>query len=156
MSNRTTATNDEDRLVEVAAGELTPIMIDWLTARMEGIPVEFDGTYIRHSPAPYEFGGIYSPSTYPHDGHPLLEREKIQTRYVDGPGHRLDGVWMAQDCRFRSTDQNVGWLEYGSQYPELALGYLTGPTILVAGLRFILARHFVGKTITKDFYPQIV
>lgn len=148
MSTLKSAVNKEDRLIKVAAGELTPIMIDWLTARMEGIQVEFDGTYIRHSPIANEFEGIYSPSKHPADGHPLLEREKIQTRYVECAGHRLDGVWMAQDCRFRSTDQRVGWHEYGHQYPELALGYLTGPTILIAGLRFILAKHFVGKSKT--------
>lgn len=148
MSNRTTAADHEDRLVEVAVCELTPIMIDWLTARMEGIQVEFDGTYIRRCPAPYEFGEIYSPSSYPQDGHPLLEREKIQSRYVDSPGHSFHGLWMAQDCRFRSTDSNVGWLEYGRAFPELSLGYLTGPTILIAGLRFIIAKHFVGKSKT--------
>lgn len=145
MTRRTTAI-DQDRLVEIAAGELTPLMIDWLTARMEGIPVEFDGSNFRRCPAPHELGDIYSPSTNPVDGHPLLEREKIQTRYIDSPGHRLDGIWMAQDCHFRSSDQHVGWLAYGRAYPELSLGYLTGPTILIAGLRFILAKHLVGKS----------
>lgn len=145
MSNRTTAAKDKDRLVEVAAVQLTPIMIDWLTARLEGVPVEFDGTAIRHSPTPGEFGEIYAPSTNPLDGHPLLEREKIQTRYVDSASHTLGGTWMAQDCRFRSTGTTVGWAEYGFQYPAMALGYLTGPTMLIAGLRFILAKHLVGK-----------
>ena len=51
MTTRSTATQEEDRLVEVAAGELTPLMIDWLTARLEGIQVEFDGIHIRHCPA---------------------------------------------------------------------------------------------------------
>ena len=80
MTTRSTATQEEDRLVEVAAGELTPLMIDWLTARLEGIQVEFDGIHIRHCPVPGKFDGdIYSPSTNPLDGHALLEREKIQS-----------------------------------------------------------------------------
>jgi len=146
MTTRSTATQEEDRLVEVAAGELTPLMIDWLTARLEGIQVEFDGIHIRHCPVPGKFDGdIYSPSTNPLDGHALLEREKIQSRYVESHSHAFDGLWMAQDCRFRSTGSSVGWVEYGHQYPALALGYLTGPTMLIAGLRFILAKHLVGK-----------
>ncbi|NVL49901.1 DUF2591 domain-containing protein [Pseudomonas syringae pv. actinidiae] len=145
MKNRIAA-DDGDRMVEVRVVNLTPLMIDWLTARMEGIQVDFDGTNVRHSPAHNQAGAVYSPSTSPQDGHPIIEREKIQTRYVESPGHKLDGVWLAQDCRFRPSEQSVSWLEYGRQYADLALGYLTGPTILIAGLRFLIAKHHVGKS----------
>lgn len=121
-------------------------MIDWLIARDEGIPVAFDGTYIRHTPEPYEFGAIYSPSSDPGVGHALLEREKIQSRYIDSPGHPWDGRWLAQDCRFQATSRSVVWLDYGRSYAELELGFLTGPTMLIAGLRFIIAKSRVGKS----------
>lgn len=123
-------------------------MIDWLTARSEGVSAEFDGNYIRHCPVPNEYEGIYSPSTNPLDGHPLLEREKIQLRYIDCPGHSWNGLWLAQDCRFRSTSKSVEWSAYGVPYPELALGFLTGSTMLIAGLRFIIAKTCVGKSKT--------
>lgn len=135
-----------DQMVQVPVSELSAQMIDWLTARSEGVPVEFDGTYIRHCPVPNECEGIYSPSTNAIDGHPLLEREKIQLRYVDSPGHASHGLWLAQDCRFRATSHSVEWSAYGIPYPELALGYLTGPTMLIAGLRFIIAKTQVGKS----------
>lgn len=135
-----------DHMVDVPVAELTPLMIDWLTARSEGVSVKFDGTCIRHCPVPGEYEGMYSPSTNPMDGHPLLEREKIQLRYIDSPGHSWHGLWLAQDCRFRSTDKSVEWSAYGVPYPELALGFLTGPTMLIAGLRFIIAKSRVGKS----------
>lgn len=146
MSISDTAANDENQLVEVSVCCITPIMIDWLTAFMEGIQVEFDGSHVRRTQEPSGFGEIYSPSTAPHVGHPLLKRESIQTRHVDSPGHHPRGLWMAQDSRNLSNGQLEEWIEYSPQYPELALGYLTGPTILVAGLRFMIAKHLVRKS----------
>ncbi|MBD8708465.1 DUF2591 family protein [Pseudomonas sp. CFBP 13711] len=135
-----------DQLAEVPVSELSAQMIDWLTARSEGAPVEFDGTYIRHCPVLNEYKGIYSPSTNAIDGPPLLEREKIQLRYIDNPGHAGPGLWLAQACRFRATGHSVEWSAYGVPYTELALSYLTGPTMLIAGQRFIIAKTQVGKS----------
>lgn len=136
---------DDHQLIEVLVSELTIPMIDWLVAREEGVPVSFDGEHIRHSPEPYTYEGYYSPSTDASIGHILLEREKIQLRYIDEPGHSLNGIWMAQDCRFRSTGSNVGWKVYGKSYADMEFGYLIGPTMLIAGLRFMIAKNRVGK-----------
>lgn len=137
--------SDDGQLIEVEVSQLTIPMIDWIIAREEGVPVEFDGESIRHSPEPYTFEGHYSPSTDPSIGHALLEREKLQVRYIDCPGHAFHGLWMAQDCRFRPTNTSVEWSPYGRPFPANALGYLTGPTMLIAGLRFIIAKYRVGK-----------
>ncbi|MFL1449184.1 hypothetical protein ACI77O_12385 [Pseudomonas tritici] len=140
--------SDDKELVEIAAANLTPLMIDWLVGIFDGVCVGFDGDSIRVEGEPYEFTGIYSPSTDPSIGHPLLEREKIQARYIDEPGHPKHGSWLAQDCRFRSSSMSVEWRQYGHSYPELALGYMSGPTMLIASMRFIIAKHYVGKSKT--------
>lgn len=137
---------DDLSFVQVAATELTPLMIDWLVARLEGVQVGYDGTSLRTEDEHLVYGGTYSPSTDPALGHVLLEREKIQCRYIDSPGHKFHGLWFAQDCIFRPTEQSVGWSPYGTTYPDLHLGYLTGPTMLVAGLKFIIAKSMAGKT----------
>jgi hypothetical protein len=135
-----------DKLVGVAVSSLTNTQIDWLISSEEGVEVIFDGAYIRYALADEnELGSIYSPSTDAALGHPLLEREKIQSRYIDNPGHPSHGLWLAQDCRFRSSSKSVEWLEYGRSYADLEFGYLAGPTMLIAGLRFIIAKNLVGK-----------
>lgn len=56
---------------------------------------------------------------------------------------------MAQDSRNLSNGQFAEWIECSPQYPELCLGYLTGPTILVAGLGFMIAKQIVRKSLTN-------
>jgi hypothetical protein len=145
QQNNTQQHPDDNELIEVAVSQLSVAMIDWLVAQDEGVPVEFDGECIRHSPEPYTCEERYSPSTDPSIGHPLLEREKLQVRYIDCPGHNFHGLWMAQDCRYSPTSTNVVWSPFGRSIPANDLGYLTGPTMLIAGLRFIIAKHRVGK-----------
>lgn len=49
MSISDTAVNDENELVEGSVCCITPIMIDWLTGFMEGIPVEIHGSHVRRT-----------------------------------------------------------------------------------------------------------
>lgn len=125
--------------------DLTCTMIDWLISTIEDESVQFDGTCIRYAPAQFSDEGLYSPSSDPCIGHPILEREKIQLRFIESDGHPMDGLWIAQDCRFRAASKSVEWSKYGTTYPDLDLGYLSGPTMLIAGLRFVIAKHLVGK-----------
>ncbi|HBP1602188.1 TPA: DUF2591 domain-containing protein [Pseudomonas aeruginosa] len=145
--NSTPSPRKKGATVLVAVNSLTTIQIDWLIAQQEGVAVIFDGAYVRYALADENaLGAVYSPSTDPAHGHPLLEREKIQLRHIDSEGHSLNGLWLAQDCRFRSTGSSVQWSEYGRSYADLDFGYLSGPTMLIAGLRFIIAKTQVGKT----------
>ena len=99
MSISDTAANDENQLIEVSVCCITPIMIDWLTAFMEGIQVEFDDSHVRRTQEPSGLGETYFPSNAAHVGHPLLKRESIQTRHIGSPGLHPRGLWMAQDSR---------------------------------------------------------
>ncbi len=146
-SHSTPSPRKQGATVAVAVSTLTTIQIDWLIAQQEGVAVMFDGAYVRYALADENaLGGVYSPSTDPALGHPLLEREKIQLRHIDREGHSHHGLWLAQDCLFWSTGSSVGWSEYGRSYADLHFGYLSGPTMLIAGLRFIIAKTQVGKT----------
>lgn len=145
--NSTPTPRKQGATVAVAVNNLTPIQIDWLIAQQEGVAVMFDGAHVRYALSDENaLGAIYAPSTDPALGHPLLEREKIQLRHIDREGHSHHGLWLAQDCRFWSTGSNVGWSEYGRSYADLHFGYLSGTTMLIAGLRFIIAKTQVGKT----------
>ncbi|HBO7922013.1 TPA: DUF2591 domain-containing protein [Pseudomonas aeruginosa] len=145
--NSTPSPRKKGATVLVAVNSLTTIQIDWLIAQQEGVAVIFDGAYIRYALADENaLGAVYSPSTDPALGHPLLEREKVQLRHIDREGHSFNGLWLAQDCRFWSSGSNVGWSEYGRSYADLHFGYLSGPTMLIAGLRFIIAKTQLGKT----------
>lgn len=145
--NSTPSPRKKGATVWVAVNSLTTIQIDWLIAQQEGVSVIFDGASVRYAVADENaLGAVYSPSTDPAHGHPLLEREKIQLRHIDREGHSLNGLWLAQDCRFRSTGSSVQWSEYGRSYADLDFGYLSGPTMLIAGLRFIIAKTQVLKT----------
>ena len=141
-----TTTRNHRASKAVAVNSLTTLQIDWLIAQQEGVAVMFDGAHVRYALSDENaLGAVYSPSTDPALGHTLLEREKIQARHIDSEGHPRHGLWLAQDCRFRSTSQSVEWSEYGRPYPELALGYLTGPTMLIACLPFMIAKALVAK-----------
>ena len=145
--NSTTSRRKQSAPVAVVVNTLTTIQIDWLIAQQEGVAVIFDGAHVRYALSDEnELGAIYSPSTDPALGHPLLEREKIQFRHIDCDGHSHHGLWLAQDCRFRPTGRSVEWREYGCSYPEQDFGYLSGPTMMIAGLRFIIAKALAGKT----------
>lgn len=135
------------KMINVAAGDLTPLMINWLVAGLEDVPVHLKDGDLWHNPSQFGPEGIYAPSTDPATGHPILEREKIQLRYVEEEGHSFHQLWMAQDCRFRPTSGSVEWTRrYGHSYAELDYGYLTGPTMLIAALRFYVTKAVAGKT----------
>lgn len=141
-ASRSASKINPDYPVEVAVSALTNTQIDWLIAREEGVEVIFDGVHIRYDLAnENELGSIYSPSTDAALGHPLLEREKIQSRYIDNPDHPSHGLWLVKDCRFHSSSQSVVWREHA----DIEFGYLSGPTMLIAGLRFIIAKNRAGK-----------
>lgn len=137
-----------DKLITVEVRQLTVPMIDWLIARLEGEHVQFDGSDIRYAPDQFSEEAIYSPATDPSLGQPLMEREKLQVRYIDDPGHSHHGLWLAQDCRFGRTSQHVRWGEFGRSYADLELGYLSGPTMLIAAMRFLIAKHVCGKCLS--------
>jgi hypothetical protein len=134
-----------EQLIEVFVSELTNPMIDWLIASHEGVKVCFEGGFICLEDELFYRGERYSPSTDPSQGHPILEREKIQLRYIDRTDRVAESKWLAQDCRFSATSQSVVWREFGRSYATLELGYTTGPTMLVAAMRFMIAKYLVGK-----------
>lgn len=128
-------------LVQGDVRTLSRQAIDWLIAQLEDQPVQFDGVDLRYGPGQFSDEGIYSPSSDPMLGHELIEREKIQLRHVNSPGHTFHGLWMAQDCLFRPTNKSVDWVPFGKSYAKLEKGYLTGPTALIAALRFHIAKQ---------------
>lgn len=137
------------KMIAVPAGDLTPLMLDWLVAGLEDVPVLIKEGSLWHNSSQFGPEGIYAPSTDPATGHIILEREKIQLRYVEEEGHSFHQLWMAKDCRFRPTSGSVEWTRrYGHSYAELEYGHLTGPTMLIAGLRFYVAKAIAGKTKT--------
>jgi hypothetical protein len=132
-------------MIKVKTSDLIGPALDSLMAKIEDEPVCFDGEFIRYVPGQFSDEEVYSPSTDPAMGQPIMEREKLQVRFVDSPEHPLHGLWLAQDCRFRPTSQSVGWSPAGKSYADLEIGYLTGPTMLIAAMRF-----FVYKTLGKE------
>lgn len=127
-----------NRMVKVKSALLTPLALDFLIAQIEGEAVRFDRDSMRHVPGQFSDESIYTPSSDAEIGHMIIEREKIQLRYIDSPGHKLHGLWLAQDCRFRPTSTSVDWIPFGKSHAELQKGYFTGPTSLMAALRFFV------------------
>lgn len=127
------------KMIKIKATHLTNIALDYLVAQIEGESVRFDGEFIRYAPSQFSDEGVYSPSTDPAIGYLIIEREKIQLRFIDSPGHKLHGLCLAQGCLFRPTDTSVQWKPFGTfSVAALDKGYLSGPTGLVAAMRYFV------------------
>lgn len=132
------------KMISIAVANLSTPLIDWLVAGLEGVHVSFEDGLVRHAPGSDLQGAPYSPCPDPSVGHVLLEREKLQLRYICPTGGKMDNLWLAQDCLFRTTSSSVDWLTYGRSYAKLSLGYMTGGTMLIAGMRFMVAKRLCG------------
>ena len=135
------------KMIKVKAALLTNLALDYLVAQIEGESVKFDGEFIRYAPSQFSDEGVYSPSTDPAIGYVIIEREKIQLRYIDSPDHKLHGLCLAQGCKFRPTDSSVQWKPFGTfSLSPLSTGYLSGPTGLVAAMRYFVCMR-LGETV---------
>jgi hypothetical protein len=128
------------KMVKVQADTLTGLALDFMVAQIEGESdnLTFDGEFLRQKPAQMSDESVYSPSTDPEIGHAIIEREKLGFRYVDSPGHKFHGLWLVQECKFRASSQSVDWSPFGKSYAELNKGYVTGPTMLIAAMRYLV------------------
>lgn len=117
--------------------------LDFLVAQIEGINVQrkIGGRccYTEWVNDCTAFVKDYHPSSNWLQGGAIIEREKIQLRGISSPGHRLDGMWLAQYGLFRPTLTSVGWTKHGKSYGKLDTGYYEGPTLLIAAMRCFVA-----------------
>lgn len=129
------------KLVSANVKDLPLVAIDWLVAQIEGIPVTYTDKAVQHIPGQFVDSAYFCPTEDIQAAYEIINREKLQTRYVDEPGHSLHGLWLAMDCRFRSASSEVGWTPFGRSYAPLCKGYMTGKTIMEAAMRFHVANN---------------
>jgi hypothetical protein len=129
--------------MKVKVDDLTENQLDFLAAQIEGIRIQrdVDGScyYTEWVNDGTAFRKRFHPSTNWLQGGPIIEREKIQLRGISSPGHRLDGMWLAQYGLFRPTLSSVGWTKHGQSYAKLDTGYYEGSTLLIAAMRCFVA-----------------
>ena len=100
----------------VKTSELIGAALDWAVAKCEGRPVEQDNGMVNW---PYLTG--YSPSTDWSQGGPIVERERIRTRFES-------------ECYWYFTTPTDTWL---ANYE--GVGEWLGPTPLIAAMRCYVA-----------------
>lgn len=129
------------KLIKVNVATASGPVLDWMVATLEKEPVQIKGKDVHYGPGQFSDEGLYAPSDDVNIACAIMQRDKIQTRYIDSPGHASHGLWLAQDCRFRPESQSVSWVKFGKSYAELQTGYMSGETMLIAVMRYHVAKH---------------
>lgn len=98
--------------MKIKIAEATPIQLNYLVARCESVEVEYINDNITKYLLQRGLRGRYSPSTAWTQGGPIIERERIETRY----------------------DGRKAWCAWHRDY-----GAIHGPTLLIAAMRCFVA-----------------
>ena len=81
----------------------------------------------------------------------IIEREKIQIRGIDAPGHAWDGKWLAQQGKFRPSAARVDWRAHDTfTCSKSEPGYFEGPTALIAAMRCYVAMKMGNEIDVPD------